>query len=195
MIVVAYIVRTDEENVENSVFRFFVSTKLLLNQAVNARILHTDATYKLVWQGFPVLQIGTTDADRKFHPFGIGVCTNERADDFEFIFRSLKEGVRRITEKEIDPNVLVSDAAASIHNGFKKTFTNLTNDDIGMCWSHVRRNVVKNLPKYIKDPKRQIEFMRKFNCFMHVHFALLIRILTIQSNHFILSLHNSVQFR
>lgn len=170
--VVAYKVCTDEDNFENSIFRFFVSTKLLLNQAVNAKILHTDATYKLVWQGFPVLQIGTTDADRKFHPFGIAVCTNERADDFEFIFRSLREGVLQITAKEIDPNVLVSDAAASIHNGFKKAFTNLSNDDIAMCWSHVRRVVLKNLPKYIKDPKKQIEFMRKFNCFTHSYFAL-----------------------
>lgn len=164
--VVAYKVRTDEDNVENSIFRFFVSTKLLLNQAVNAKILHTDATYKLVWQGFPVLQIGTTDADRKFHPFGIAVCTNERADDFEFIFRSLQEGVAHVTGREFDPDVLISDAAASIHNGFKKAFTNITDDDIGMCWSHVRRNVVKNLPKYIKDPKKQIEFMSKFIQFL-----------------------------
>lgn len=46
--IVAYKVLPDESNAENSIFRFFVSTKLLLRQAANAKVLHTDATYKLV---------------------------------------------------------------------------------------------------------------------------------------------------
>lgn len=161
--VVSYAVHTDENIFENSVFRFFVSTKLLLRQATDSKILHTDATYKLVWQGFPVLLIGTTDADRKFHPFGLSVCTNERADDFEFVFRALNDGVLEIAQKEIVPEVLMSDAAHSIHNGFKKVFEHLTDDDIAMCWAHVRRAVSKNLPKFLRDPKKQLEFMSKFN--------------------------------
>lgn len=174
--VVAYEVHTDDDNDENCTFRFFVSTKLLLRQAVNVAILHTDATYKLVWQGFPVLQIGTTDADRKFHPFGVAVCKNERAADFEFIFGALKNGINKITGKEIDPDALVSDAAISIHNGFKKVFPHLTDDDIIMCWSHLRRAVSKNLPKYIRDSQKQNEFMCKFDvlfvhlyCFVYAH--------------------------
>lgn len=112
------------------------------------------------------MQIGTTDADRKFHPFGLGCCTNERADDFEFLFESVRDGVHLITGDQFDPEVLICDAAHSIHNGFKKAFPNLTDDDIGMCWAHVRRVIAKNLPKYIKDPKKQREFMCKFNCFI-----------------------------
>mgnify|MGYP002790673476 FL=1 len=54
--------------------------------------IHADATYKLTWQGFPILVCGTTDSNRKFHPFGITVCTNEKTEDFKFMFRSLIDG-------------------------------------------------------------------------------------------------------
>lgn len=33
----------------------------------------------------------------------------------------------------------MSDAAKSIHNGFKKAFTHMSDDDIAMCWAHVRQ--------------------------------------------------------
>ena len=49
-------------------FRFMVSSKILLKLALKEElIIHADATYKLIWQGFPVLLVGTTDRDRKFH--------------------------------------------------------------------------------------------------------------------------------
>lgn len=52
---VAHEVSVNEESIENSTFRFFISTKLLLRNAINAKKIHSDATYKLVWQGFPIL--------------------------------------------------------------------------------------------------------------------------------------------
>lgn len=51
-------------------FRYFVSTKRLLKNAINADILHADGTYKLNVQGYPVLVIGSTDAMRRFHLIG-----------------------------------------------------------------------------------------------------------------------------
>lgn len=69
-------------NEKNPHFRFFISSKVLLSLAIDATKVHTDATYKLTWQGYPVFQIGTTDMHRSFHPFGIAVCTNEKTDDF-----------------------------------------------------------------------------------------------------------------
>lgn len=66
-------------------FRFFVTTKQLLIIAAQDNKIHADRTYKLVWQGYPVLQVGTTDMHRSFHPYGIAVCTNERCADFEFL--------------------------------------------------------------------------------------------------------------
>lgn len=32
-------------------------------------------------------------------------------------------------------------------------------DDIVMCWAHARRAISKNIPKYLKDTKSQVEFL------------------------------------
>lgn len=159
--IVNYHVHIDDDDRENSKFRFFVSTKLLLKSAVTVDKMHTDATYKLIWQGFPVLLFGTTDSNRKFHPFGASVCTNERAEDFKFIFQSLKDKVMELFEEEIKPGVLICDAADSIHNGWKEVFPLHVNDII-MCWAHVRRAISKNLPKYLKEEKKRNEFLCKY---------------------------------
>lgn len=154
--VLDYEVKIDEENVDKSIFRFCVSTKYLLRHASSIQILHSDATYKLIWQGFPVLLVGTTDADRRFHPIAVCVATNEREEDFSFFFRALRNSVKQLLRIDLKPRVLICDAAKSIQNAFKSIFGC---SNIIMCWAHVRRNVVKNLPKYIRDRKKQAEFL------------------------------------
>lgn len=66
----------DAHNESNVKVRFFVTSKLL-KAAIGVEKLHTDGTYKLVWQGYPVLLVGTTDIYRKFHISGI-CCLYER---------------------------------------------------------------------------------------------------------------------
>ena len=66
----------DDEDVENYSM-IFLTTKRLISIATKTKIIHSDATYKLIWQGFPLLIVWTTDKARKFHPFGLGICTNE----------------------------------------------------------------------------------------------------------------------
>lgn len=110
-----------------------------------------------MWQGYPVLLVGLTDSNRKFHPFGVCVATRERAEDFAFLFNSIKTAVKDLFDVDMDPKVLVCDAAKSIHNGFTAVFPSHA-DDIGMCWSHVRRAVVKKLPQYISDKRAQNSF-------------------------------------
>ena len=53
------------------------TSQRLLQETMKTTHLATDATYKLMWQGFPVLMIGTTDKDRRYHPFGLAIRTNE----------------------------------------------------------------------------------------------------------------------
>jgi hypothetical protein len=72
--------------------------------------------------GFPVLIIGTTDLDRHFHSFGMGVCSNEKKRDFIFLFRALQEGVHKLSLEEINPDVLIADGADSIRNEFEHVF-------------------------------------------------------------------------
>lgn len=141
----------------NSFFRFFVSTKFLLGIGKYSEKMHTDATYKLIWQGYPLLVVGTTDSNRRFHPIGTCVSTYERSADFEFMFRTIKNSLKEIFGFEMDPRVFISDAARSIHNAFKSVFGD--RDDIIMCWAHLRRNVVKNSPRFLRDSKKQLEFI------------------------------------
>lgn len=74
-------------------FKFFVSTKTLLRNAVGVDIVSADTTYKMVWQGFPISPIGTTDMDRHFHLFGTMVSKEEKTADFKFAFNSVKRAV------------------------------------------------------------------------------------------------------
>ena len=59
--------------------------------------MHAEATYKLIWQGFPVLVVES----RHFHPFGIEVCSNENTEDFEFLFNSVRNGFAKIFGQQV----------------------------------------------------------------------------------------------
>jgi hypothetical protein len=128
---------TDED--ESVYFAFFISTVRLLELASKATHIHADATYKLIWQGYPVLVVGTTDLNKSFHPFGLAVCKDEQTKDFEFLFSSLQKGVEKINSPPIQPNALVADASFAIINAFSNVFSN--DHEIIMCWAHMKRNV------------------------------------------------------
>jgi len=56
-----------------------------------------------------VLLVGTTDMDRRFHPFGIGVTSNEATEDFLFLFNLLKASFARLHDgNEYKPKVIFS---------------------------------------------------------------------------------------
>ena len=44
----------------------------------------SDATYKILTEGFPVLTIGTTDEGKHFHPFGYAIVSTETSEDLLF---------------------------------------------------------------------------------------------------------------
>jgi hypothetical protein len=132
----------DDEDVDDTsgkVFRLFISSVRLLSVGSVAFHINADATYKLVWQGFPVLVIGTTDRNKAFHPLGLAVCSNEKKSDFQFIFNAIQMGMQKIGKNLLKPEALVCDAASAIKNGFTKVFGN-SFDQI-MCWSHMKRKV------------------------------------------------------
>lgn len=108
----------DDDEIENNLFRFFVTTKRLLQTTLISDKLHADATYKVIWQGYPVIVCGTTDMGRHFHHFGVSVCVNERQEDFAFVFNTLKDTVHKIFNKNLDFEILISDAAGKIKNVF-----------------------------------------------------------------------------
>ena len=74
----------------------------------------TDATYKLIWQGYPVLIVGVVDNNKSFHPIGLIVANSETSEDFEFVYSSLKK-----FDPSFQANFLVADGADAITNGFE----------------------------------------------------------------------------
>lgn len=157
--VVDYKVLTNEQNPNESEFRFLVSSKQLLELAINVKKIHTDATYKLVWQNFPVFLVGTTDEHRQFHIFGFAVCTTEAEINFSFIFNALNKGVKTLFNIDIDPIYLICDAAKAIDNGFAVVYGRDGKITI-MCWSHMRRAVSKKLSSFFRDQMTQNEVLR-----------------------------------
>lgn len=122
--------------------RFVMTSKLLLQNATKSNIIHVDATYKLLWNGFPVLVLGTTDKNRQFHLISIGVSTNETEADFAFMLTSLKTGIEHHLGEKYEPTVLVLDAAGAIHNAFDSVFPDSNNIKV-MCFYHVKANMKK----------------------------------------------------
>ena len=78
----------------------------------------------------------------------MSICKNETADDFEFIFGSLKKVLKRLFDYEYKPNALQADAAEAITNGFMAAFGYNSVDEFIrlMCWAHVWRACEKKAP-------------------------------------------------
>lgn len=89
--VLNYQINIDDNDEENDLFRFILTTLRLQYIATKSNLAMTDATYKLNWHGFPVILIGVVDLDKKFHPTGLSICKSESTDDYKFIFESIKK--------------------------------------------------------------------------------------------------------
>lgn len=170
------------EEDDNTTFRFAIGTKSLLKLATLATNLHADATYKLTWQGFPVLVVGTTDKAKRFHPLCMAISSSERKEDFVMLFDALKRGALTLYDFNIEPKALICDAAKSIQNAFQEIFG--TEATIKMCWAHAKKNIQKKVEKLV-EKKKQKEllddidllhsatsptlFQRALTAFLHKH--------------------------
>lgn len=157
---------SSEQGASPKYFRFIMSSKQLLQNATKSNIIQTDATYKLIWNGFPVFVLGTTDKNKKFHLIAIGVSTNEKQEDFEFMISSLKASVEVNLKKTYKPSVLVSDAAPAIRNAFDVIFPDEKNIKV-MCYYHV----VANLQKQTRLDKSAKNWETMKSDIDHLHFA------------------------
>ena len=119
-----------------------------------ARMIQTDATYKLTWQGYPFLVAGTSDADYVFHPLAVAVTKGETEDDFAFLFRAL-----HARNLEWKPEILLADASEAITNGFKAVFGEP--DVRAMCFFHVVQNVDKYLRRFSKKNRSAAQELRE----------------------------------
>lgn len=99
--------------------------------------LHADGTYKVCYQGYPLLVIGVTDKARVFHPCRIALCKTETWEDYRFLFKSLQVAVETITKERFSSSTLVADCADAITKGFNDVFGESTNRVF--CYFHVKQ--------------------------------------------------------
>lgn len=147
--------KANPQKYEQSVFHFtcLMTTKRLLRNALEGKILHADMTYKLNWQGFPIHVYGTTDNRRSFHPIAIALSTKETRDQITFCLKSLKDGILQIYGRNLMFDALMSDAAHAIKNAFHTIFPD---GELLTCWFHVRQ-AVKKYKFQNKETKHSIE--------------------------------------
>ena len=106
-----------------------------------------------IWIGLPIFLTGTTDTRKKFHPYTLSICTRETGDDFEFVFKSLKDALLKLYQYNYKPTSLIADGADAITNGFMAAFGYKKVDDFVrvMCWPHVQRACEKQAPTTYRD--------------------------------------------
>lgn len=109
-------------------------------------MVQIDATYKLNWQGYLVMVIGTSDRNNVFYKFGIAVCKGETANDFAFIFQALHN-----YNLEWQPSILLADCNETITTGFMQVFGEPRVRI--MCFFHVLKNIKKYLKVITKGKK------------------------------------------
>ena len=99
-------------------------------------------------EGYPALTCGTTDKQRHFHPFGIGLAFNETEDDFAFFFDSIKQLAGTYA-----PEILIADNAPAITHAYERAFKLVQRVN---CWAHVIRNIDDHLKGFeCKDAIRK----------------------------------------
>lgn len=151
----------DEEDVDEEFdepwIRYIVTTKRLLQNSLIANNICADATKKIVVQKYPIFVFGTEDMDstQHFHLVAVMISKYERGVDFEFGFRAIQEGYRRILEKEFVPKYLMRDGAFAIHNGCIRVFGDLIISL--MCYVHVIRAVDR---QPVTDPRHKADIKK-----------------------------------
>lgn len=119
-------------------FKALVTTKRLISNAVDKCIIHADGTYKLNREGYPLLVFGSTDSQRAFHIVAVGICDAETSDDYAFCFKGIKDTAFRVHGQNVNFDILVSDAAPAIKNGFDEVFPG---QQTVTCYFHMKKRI------------------------------------------------------
>lgn len=77
----------DSSLVDKTGFWFLISTKRLLGNGKFAKTLAADSTFKLLWQGFSGILMGTVDPKKQYHKLAFGFTTSEMANDYKSMFK------------------------------------------------------------------------------------------------------------
>lgn len=134
-------------------FAFVITTRRLLMNAIKQKNMSSDGTYKIVWQKCPLITVGMIDRMKHLHVTEIVVTSNERTSEYKFAFEAIRMGVERETNQIFKPDVIVTDHAAAIRNGFFATFG--PSDNV-ICSVHMFRKLRERSGYSSKENKQKI---------------------------------------
>ena len=135
--------------------RTVFTTKRLLQLCLKNKIIATDATYKLNWQGCPLILAGTIDMAKQFHPTALLLSKRETGKDFGFLFKAMQSSIKVIFEVDYIPDTLIADSSGAITNGFTLGFGYKPTWRIN-CWVHALRAFDKTYSSGLdKENKRK----------------------------------------
>ncbi|GAB0089328.1 uncharacterized protein DMENIID0001_038480 [Sergentomyia squamirostris] len=92
--------------------------------------------------------MGTTDRHRHFHYIALAMCSTETSEDYEFVLRTVKEWVERLSSSQYSPRTVIADGALAIRNAAQLVFKDIL---VKMCWFHVIQAVRNKLPNLFTD--------------------------------------------
>lgn len=119
-------------------FKALVTTKRLIKNAMDKSIIHADATYKLNREGYPLLVFGCSDKQRAFHVIAVAICDSETTEDYAFCFKEIENTAFRVLGQNVKFEVLVSDAAPAIKNGFDEVYPER---ETVTCYFHMKKRI------------------------------------------------------
>lgn len=97
--------------------------------------------------------MGTVDRQKKCHPLVYACTSHETANDYSFVFESVKNAIEVYFQTSFEPDTLIADGAMAIRNGFYNVFDSAKLDV--MCFAHVIRNLRKR-PFAMKNNKQLV---------------------------------------
>jgi hypothetical protein len=117
-----------------------MSSKSLMSNIEKTHVHHTDGTYKITINGFPVVVYGVTDMKGQFHPISFMLTSHEQEEDFVYFYRSLIKQAE-LMSLEYNPQYMMQDACRASFNAVEKCFPDAI---ILMCYFHVVENIRKH---------------------------------------------------
>ena len=127
-----YSIQDDNQKDEDTRLTVIFSTKKLLKHFSKSDVVHLDATYRLNWQGFPVMIIGVSSSTGKFYGCLTVLSSHEDTEAWNEIYKF-------IHSMDIHPKIRMSDGATSITKSGNEIFgtcEHCKDSSRLMCWSH-----------------------------------------------------------
>ena len=130
---------------------FTLTSKILLRQAMQqdggqlCSFVDADSTYNLLSNGYPLLILGTVDANNKFRLIGSTVSMHEDEHAFTTALQAVKNGLFLFCEYNWCPSYAMADSAGAIHNALLAVFPGIK---VAKCYFHMRQAIVHNKARF-----------------------------------------------